>query len=170
MPKQILWKELYQKLKKKIRTVNYNIIPFKSAGKIRFNMQIKDVVNLLGNKHDITELDFYPGKQFYFSELALKILFDKEEKVKGIYFYNESPEFHKILYEGDNLFELNYSNIKKNFNNYQCLEDSESLVILDLGLTFYFQEEKTDDPFPEEVGIFRSDLKSFYSKSYKIKD
>ncbi len=144
----------------------YYIIPFSNAGELKFNMDSSEIIKLLGKNYESTVLKYSsPGIQFYFSEYALKILFDASDKVEGIFFYKEN--FQTIIWNEKNLFHLKYFELRDIFKNCQILEDSETLIILDFGLTFYFNEDKEESPFPEEVGLFREDLKNTYIDLYK---
>jgi hypothetical protein len=146
--------------------MNYTIKPFDQFGLLKLNHNSESVIQLLGTEYNLTDLSPYPGFQFFYPALSLKIAFDKNKTVEGIFIYYENPEFHKVFLFDKSLFEMSYLSIKKEFETHKMLEDLETIVLIELGITIYFKDEKESNPHPEEIGLFRKDLKNEYLRLY----
>jgi len=146
----------------------YNIQPFNSLGELKLGSTLQDVVAILGLDYISIELTPYPGSQSYFNRHSIKIIFDKMQRAEGIFIYFENSTFHQVLLLNNSLFEMRYFSIKEKYRNYEMLEDNETIVFIDLGVTIHFNEEKEDNPYPDEVGIFSKELQEEYRRLYSM--
>lgn len=144
--------------------MDYIINSFKNVGELNFSMTSSELINLLGRNYSETDLPSSKSKQFYYPDLAIKIQIDSSDRLKSVFFYKE--DFNRIIWNEENFFQVRYLDIKEKFKDFFFLEDTESLIIIDLGFTFFFDKDKKSNPFPEEVGFFREDLKDRYIHLY----
>lgn len=123
------------------------VIPKKSIGNIKLGDEIEEVRSMFGNKYSNTVkdgscIDHYDNVGFEVDYLNGQAAFI------GV----NSPK--EAEFNGVNLSLARYSQIKEIFNNSQeKYGDDNSLTFMDLGITFYFEDDD-EDPQPLQVAIF----------------
>lgn len=129
------------------------VYPKISADKIKLDDNIRLIRSLYENKYTSSEEDRLIN-DYYHDEQIHVIYKDEKAKFIGINLPLE------VECNGINLSSMRYSQIRELFkNSKEKYGDYNSLIFIDLGIGFYFEDDD-QDPRPLQVGVF---LKEIYS-------
>jgi len=116
----------------------FEIIPYKKAGDITFQLTREAVRKLLGEFTEFkkTKASKRTTDNFKFCH----VYYDKDDKVEAIEFLEEN----ELLYEGKNLFSMSYNELLQFVNEKKLdyKEDDQDVIIEDIGIAVYAPDKR----------------------------